>query len=245
MTQRSSEPVRAPVSETHSSDAHERRIRCPRMQQLIGILGGVASGKSLVAGQLAALGAGVLDADAPATRCCELPEVEASGPRALGRRGLRTGRPDRPAAAGPNRLCPTARGGPRERKYLEQLTHPEIGRLLREQVEALAADRACRRWCWMRRCCWRPAGTSLCDRMVFVDAPREARLARAAARGWSEEDLRPREAAQESLDAKRAAADVVIDNSGSPEATAAQVERFWRSLVEPLGRHQLTRSPNS
>ena len=59
----------------------------------------------------------------------------------------------------------------------------------------------------------------------------EVRLARALARGWSEEEFAAREGAQESLDSKRARADVIIDNSGPPDQTQAQVERLWQSLV--------------
>ena len=70
----------------------------------------------------------------------------------------------------------------------------------------------------------------LCDRLVFVEAPREVRLSRALGRGWSKEDFAAREEAQESLDSKRQRADVVVDNSGSPEHTQAQIERFWQSL---------------
>ena len=70
-----------------------------------------------------------------------------------------------------------------------------------------------------------------CEKTVFVEAPREARLARAMARGWKEEEFAAREAAQESLDRKRARADVIIDNSGSPQRTQAQVEQFWASLL--------------
>jgi dephospho-CoA kinase len=65
---------------------------------------------------------------------------------------------------------------------------------------------------------------------MYVDAPRELRVARAAARGWTEEDFARREANQESLETKRKLADVVIDNSGSPESAQAQIEHFWRSL---------------
>ena len=61
--------------------------------------------------------------------------------------------------------------------------------------------------------------------------PAGGRRARAAARGWSNEDFAAREGAQESLDFKRRRADVIIDNAGSPEHTQAQVERLWQSLV--------------
>ena len=62
-------------------------------------------------------------------------------------------------------------------------------------------------------------------------SPREVRLARALARGWTEEDFAAREGVQDSLDRKRPRADVIIDNSGSAERTQAQVEQFWASLV--------------
>ena len=71
----------------------------------------------------------------------------------------------------------------------------------------------------------------LCDTLVFVDAPRPLRMARAVGRGWREEEFAAREGVQKSLDSKRARADVIIDNSGSPESTRAQVERFWHTLV--------------
>ena len=57
--------------------------------QVIGILGGVASGKSLIAGQLAQWGAGVLDADRAGHEVLRLPEIEAAarvrwGPEVFG-----------------------------------------------------------------------------------------------------------------------------------------------------------------
>ena len=71
----------------------------------------------------------------------------------------------------------------------------------------------------------------LCEKLVFVDCPGRGALARALGRGWNEEEFAARQAAQESLDLKRRRADVIIDNAGSPQRTAAQVEHFWHSLV--------------
>ena len=195
---------------------------------LIGILGGVASGKSLVAGQLARLGAGLLDADLAGHEVLRLPKIEDSvrrrwGPQVFGP----DGRIDRSRLA--KLVFADPPDGPPERRHLEQLTHPEIVRLLSQQAEALAGSGS-------------PAAVldapllleagwdRLCRKLVFVDASRAARLSRALARGWSEEDFAAREEAQESLDFKRERADVVLDNSGSPEQTQAQVEHFWQSL---------------
>ena len=155
--------------------------------RIIGITGGVASGKSVVAQQFARLGAGVLDADQTGHEVLRLPQIEAAARRRWGEAVFAPdGRIDRARlarivfAAGPE--------AQKERQYLEQLTHPEIARLLTQQAEALAA-----------------AGTPLavldaallfeagwdqgCAKTVFVEAPREARLARAVARGWNKEDF--------------------------------------------------------
>jgi dephospho-CoA kinase len=197
--------------------------------KIIGITGGVASGKSMVAGHLARLGAGVLDADSAGHDVLRLPAIEAAVRRRWGEAVFGPdGRIDRARVAGI--VFAPRLDSKIERQYLQQLTHPEIAAELRRQAEGMAA-----------------AGTAvavldapllleagwddLCEKMVFVDTPRQARLARALARGWSEEDFAAREGAQESLDGKRRRADAIIDNSGSPLQTQAQVERFWASLV--------------
>jgi dephospho-CoA kinase len=196
---------------------------------LIGVLGGVASGKSLVARLLGRLGAGLLDADEAGHLVLRLPRIKDAIRRRWGEEVFDgDGHVDRARLARIVFADPPE--GPRERKLLEQLTHPEIGRLLADQAEAMAS-----------------AGTKvavldaplllesgwdrLCSTLVFVDAPREVRLTRALARGWSEEDFAAREDVQESLDRKRERADVVVDNSGSPEQTQAQIEQFLQSLI--------------
>lgn len=192
-------------------------------------MGGVASGKSLVAGLLAELGAGVLDADGAAHEVLTDAAVESAarerwGPDVFGP----DGRIDRARLA--RIVFAGGPGGRRQRKYLEQLTHPRIGRLLAGQADRLRDSGAAA--AVLDAPLLLEAGWGrLCDKLVFVDAPRDIRLERARKRGWSEEDFDAREAAQESLEAKRRRADVVVDNSGSAASTRAQIERFWRTLV--------------
>lgn len=197
--------------------------------RLIGILGGVASGKSLVARQLAQFGAGLLDADRAGHEVLRLPRVEAAVRDRWGEAVLGPdGRIDRARLAEIVFAGPP--DGPPERKHLEQLTHSEIGRLLKQQAEALASSGTAA--AVLDAPLLLEAGWDrLCERLVFVDAPREVRLCRAKARGWSEEDFAAREAVQESLNFKRERADLVVDNSGSPEQTQAQLERFWQSFI--------------
>lgn len=197
--------------------------------QVIGILGGVASGKSLVTKQLAGLGAGMLDADRAGHEVLRWPKIEQAARQRWGDAvfGLE-GHLDRPRLARIVFAPPPE--GPRERQFLEQLTHPEIGRLIQEEVRRLAAagvPAAVLDAPLLLEAGW----DKFCTKLLFVEVPRDLRLERAKARGWSEEEFSAREGAQESLDLKRARADVVVENSGSPEETQAQLERFWRSLV--------------
>jgi dephospho-CoA kinase len=197
--------------------------------RVIGLLGGVASGKSLVAKIFAEHGLGILDADRAGHEALRLPHIIAAARRRWGN-GILS--PD----------CQIDRGqlaklvfrpnesGLQERKFLEHLTHPEIARLLTKEADGMAAagvkavvlDAAV-----MAEAGW----IDWCDKLVFVEVPRTIRLARALARGWKEEGFIAREAAQESLDFKRRRADVVIDNSGSTEQTRAQIERCLPILL--------------
>jgi dephospho-CoA kinase len=196
--------------------------------KILGLLGGVASGKSLVSQQLAELGAVILDADRAGHEALRLPHIEAAARRRWG-----------DAVVGPDGQIDRSRlakivfapppQGPEERAYLEQLTHPEIGRRLAAQAEAEKnhASLAVLDAALILEAGW----DKLCDCFAFIDVPREMRLARALQRGWTEGDFAAREAAQESLDSKRARADVIIDNSGSVEHTQSQVHCLWQSLV--------------
>jgi len=197
--------------------------------RIIGILGGVASGKSEAARQFARLGAAILDADRAGHEALRLPHVEAAARERWGE-----------AVFGPDGHIDRAKlarvvfaqgpGGQQERKYLEQLTHPEITHLLKRQAESLAASGT--KVAVLDAALLLEAGwIDLCEKTVFVEAPREVRLERALNRGWSKEDFAAREGAQNSLDQKRKRADVIIDNSSSPERMQAQIEPFWASLL--------------
>lgn len=198
--------------------------------KIIGILGGVASGKSMVARLFAQLGAGVLDADRAAHEALRQPEIEAALRARWGE-----------AVFGPDGHVDRARvaaivfgdtpQSTRERGFLERLVHPAAARRIECQAADLAAEG--RAVAVLDAPLLLEAGwDKLCEKLVFVDAPRESRCRRAIARGWSEKEFAARENAQQSLQHKRARADFVIDNSGAPEQTAAQVRALWRVLGE-------------
>jgi dephospho-CoA kinase len=197
--------------------------------RFIGLVGGVASGKSLVARQFARLGAGLLDADRAAHEVLRLPPIEAVVAARWGK-GIfgPDGHVDRAGLA--RIVFAPPPDGPRQREYLEQLIHPEVHRMLLRQADEMAAagvQVAVLDVPLLLEAGW----AAQCEPLLYVDVPRPMRLARAVERGWSEEQFAAREDAQESLDYKRRAASLIVDNSGSPEQTLAQVQRIWRGLV--------------
>jgi dephospho-CoA kinase len=197
--------------------------------KIIGLLGGIASGKSLVARQFCELGAGLLDGDRAGHEVLRLPEVKQLVRERWGQSVFAAdGEVDRKALG--RIVFDASSEGRSELEYLEKITHSRIGRRLRQQTADLAAQgraAAVLDAPVMLKAGW----DAFCDHIVFVEAPEEVRRARALARGWSQEDIARRESVQEPLEVKRARAEFVIDNSGTPEQTRKQVERLWGSLA--------------
>ena len=199
--------------------------------KIIGVTGGVASGKSLVACQLESLGALRLDADRAGHEVLREDPVRRAlqqrwGPAVVGE----DGQIDRGAVA--RIVFESSPRGARELEFLEQLTHPRIAARLQQQLEQAARDgqtAVVLDAAVMFKAGWH----KLCDAIVFVDAERKLRWQRAARRGWSRSQFAARERAQHSLDVKRQQADFRIDNSGTPESTLAQVKQLWNTLFSP------------
>lgn len=196
--------------------------------RVIGLVGGVASGKSTVGKLLEEMGALRLDADRAAHRALEDPEVlRAARQRWGGDVFDASGSLDRRCLAA--KVFAAGETAQRDRQFLEQLVHPRVAEAFAEQAAASAGKYkvAVLDAPVLLEAGWGP----LCDTIVFVDAAPELRRERARLRGWNNADFDAREAAQKSLTAKRAQAEECIDNSGSVESTRAQLEHLWRHWV--------------
>jgi dephospho-CoA kinase len=198
--------------------------------KIIGLIGGVGSGKSTVAEIFRGLGAGVLDADRVGHEVLRLPAVRAAVGGRWGNEVIGPdGEIDRKALA--QIVFSPGPAGTRELAELERITHPEIRSRLkidaeeigRRGVPVVILDAPV-----MLKAGW----DAISDAIVFIDAPTDARQKRVAGRNWSPDELARREAAQESIEAKRRIADFVLDNSGDISYIQSQVERLWRSLVK-------------
>ncbi|HET6963573.1 MAG TPA: dephospho-CoA kinase, partial [Acidimicrobiales bacterium] len=190
---------------------------------LVGLTGGIGSGKSTVAAGLARRGAAVVDADAISRQIMEPggaaygPVVERFGPSILGP----DGRIDRPAVAA------LVFNDPQALAELNALTHPVIGQVMAERMtEAAARAEVVILDIPLLNIATKDRFTF--GAIVVVDTPEDLAVERLVAqRGFTEDDARARIAAQISREERRSLADLVLDNSGSREALEAEIDRAW------------------
>ena len=191
----------------------------------VALTGGIGSGKSSVSSLLRARGAVVIDADqlarevlAPGTP--GLAEVaEEFGPEAIAPDGSL----DRAA------LAAIVFADPARRKALESITHPRIAALSAELMEAAPAGSVVV-YDMPLLVEQGPGARQGWDAIVVVDAPDDVRVSRLIARGMTAEDAVARMAAQASREERLAAADFVVDNSGTRRDLEDQVDRLWAQL---------------
>jgi dephospho-CoA kinase len=193
---------------------------------VLGLIGGIGSGKSRVAALLSERGARVLSGDQAGHEALQQPEVRA---RVIERWG--TDVLDAAGEVDRRRLAQQVFGDPAELRALEALVWPWIGQRLREQIEAARADPKVALVLLDAAVLLEAGWNDVCDWIVYVHAPRAVRLRRLAEqRGWSEKEVAAREQAQLSLTDKARRADFALDNSGSPEALARQVDDLLRNV---------------
>ncbi|MBW4719917.1 dephospho-CoA kinase [Saccharothrix obliqua] len=193
----------------------------------VGLSGGIGSGKSTVAKRLADLGAVVVDADRLAR------EVVAPGTPGLaeivsafgdGVLDPSSGALDRGALAA---LVFSDDGA---RAVLNGITHPKIAARTAELVESAADDAVVVHDVPLLV---ENGLAPMYHLVLIVHAPESVRLERLVLRGLGEEDARNRMAKQADDVARRAVADVWLDNSGAPDQLLARVDELWAERLTP------------
>jgi dephospho-CoA kinase len=198
---------------------------------VIGLVGGIGSGKSAVAAALVRRGGLLVSGDAAGHEALRQPDIRAAivrrwGDELLGSDGEIVRR----------KLGAIVFADAEQRRALEELVHPWIRRRLEEEIAGARADPQVRFVVLDAAIMLEAGWNDVCDVLVFIDAPEEVRRRRVAARGWSAEDLAARERAQMPLTRKAQRADHVLRNAGALGELERQVDELlhrWGLVAEP------------
>jgi dephospho-CoA kinase len=191
---------------------------------IVGLVGGMGSGKSRVAQAFARHGAAVVAGDPLGHEALERPEILERVAARWGERVV-----DENGFVDRRKLGAIVFASPVERANLEHLVFPWIEARIREEIAKAQADPVVPFVVLDAAIMLEAGWNNVCDRIVYVHAPREERLARLAAqRGWTADEVANRETAQLPLSVKASRADAAVDNSGGTDAMQAQVDELVR-----------------
>ena len=193
----------------------------------IGLTGGIGSGKSTVSALLAARGAVIVDADRIAR------EVVEPGTPGLARVAETFGEQVLAADGSLDRaaLAAVVFADPEARRQLDGIVHPLVRARASDLAAAAPPDAVVVNDVPLLV---ETGQASSYDLVLVVEADPATRVSRLVQRGLTAEDARARIEAQASDDQRRAVADVVLHNGGTPEQLAEQVDRFWAERVVPV-----------
>jgi dephospho-CoA kinase len=197
---------------------------------VLGLIGGIGSGKSWVAEQLARRGARVISGDEAGHEALRQPAIRERIARRWGSQVLdERGEVDR------RKLGAVVFADPGHRQELEALVFPWIERRLSDRIAAASAEPGVLLIVLDAAVLLEAGWDRLCDAIVYVHAPRPVRLGRVAQqRGWSAEEVEARERAQLPLTDKVTRADFVLENSGDRDQVARQVDQLVQNWTQAM-----------
>ncbi len=190
--------------------------------KVVALTGGIGSGKSLVANYFFSLGAEVIDADQLARQAIErgsegFDEVLT----AFGDGILKDGDIDRRA------LGELIFSDPDKRKLLEGIIHPRVQQALADARKSLVDDQIL---IYEIPLLVETNAASKFDLVITVEAPLDTRIDRLKKRGLLQYEIEKRIANQVTPEARKAVANIVIENNGSEEELLRKVETIWEEL---------------
>jgi dephospho-CoA kinase len=197
------------------------------MLKLVGLTGGIGTGKSTVARMIRDMGVPVIDADVLARQVVEpgqpaYQEIKAAWPEVVNAKGTI----DR------KKLASQVFAHASERKRLEDITHPRIMQMVQDQSDQLF--RTGYRLAFLDAALLVETGLHRrLGGLVLVTASESQQITRVMGReGCTPSQARARMRAQLPMEAKRRVATAIIDNSGDEAATRAQVQDLVRKLLK-------------
>ena len=194
---------------------------------VIGIVGGIASGKSFITSHLKSFGAVVLDADRIGHNVLLQESVKTAIRAQWGDHVFSSeGEVDRSLLA----AVVFDVNQPDQLSRLEEITHPRIAERLRAEITRLSHSEDIQYLVLDAPVMVKAGWHVFCDVIIFVDTAPALRWQRASQRGWTREMFDNRESMQASVNEKRAISTHVIDNNGSRDQTLRQVNELWERI---------------
>ena len=190
---------------------------------VIGLTGGIASGKSAVAAMFSQLGADVIDADKVGHAVLEQEEVKKQIEKQWGRKVIRDNRVSREQLAA---IVFDPETGADQLEKLEAITHPKIKELISQRIGELQKNGA-KAVILDAPLLFEAQWDVFCDKVLFVECDEEVRIQRALKRGWTREEFKSRESSQMTVAEKSQRATDLISNSGDLKPTEFEVRRLW------------------
>ena len=197
------------------------------IKPVIGVLGGIASGKSAVAAAFEKLGCAVIDADKMAKDLLNEPDVQAKIVDIWGIDIL-----DENKKVDKNKLSRIIFADAKQVDQLTNILHPPVlaqtEKLIlkyenQQNTKAIVLDiPLLAEVGWAKRC----------DVLVFVDTPEQTRHERGSSRGLDEAQIKAREKFQISLDKKAVLADYILNNNSDLSELGKQVYRIFNSFID-------------
>ncbi len=201
---------------------------------VIGVTGGLGTGKSTVARMFGELGATVIDADKVAHAVMEPKRLAWRAlVRAFGREML-----NEDETINRTRLAQRVFRDAQARHELEAIVHPHVIRHIKQQLHRLRRNRRVNAVVLDVPLLMETESESLVDTVVVVTAPPEVQQRRLQERGMSEAQISERLAAQWNMGRKVAQADDVVDNADGLEQTRRQVRELWNRLLGTTRRRR-------
>ena len=199
---------------------------------IVGLAGGIGSGKSFVARLFGEMGCRVIDSDALAGKAYQDPRVREAlrewwGPEVI----AADGRVNRSAIA--RRIF----GNPEDRARLQALIHPIVDAARQRELESAASDPAVLAFVWDSPLLFETQLNRACDAIVFVDAPAQERIERVGqTRGWAADEWARRENLQWPLDKKRELSDYVVNNTADAAQVRDQVRELFPRILAAIAQ---------
>ncbi len=199
--------------------------------KIIGLTGGIASGKSTVSRALRELGAIIIDADEVAHAIIE--PGKPAWKDIVEHFGLGVLNPDQTIDR--EKLGAIVFNDPEKLQVLNQITHPRVGEQFKQMIKDIKSQQADAVLFIEVPLLYETHMDRICDEVWVVWVDEETQIQRLMKRdGLSREDALKRIDAQMSLDEKAKRADVVIDNRFSIEETIETATRYYNNIISKL-----------